>query len=210
MVTEERSMKTDNVIQFPKEQTRRISLRQKHMQSRAWLALSILSVLILTVFMNQWMIRPEIVVVPQGGRGLASIDSARVAQDIKWEHELAQALSSAQGKPARFAVKPTLRDELIFGYLEGKYGMKIAEGRIESLEFIDAQAGDQPLVVRDRALFLNRYKDVFALDFAQISAAGSESGVETYNLVAEDKTIVGKAQFQLDDDGRLMSLKFTH
>lgn len=202
-------MKTkDNVIQFPKEQVRRITLRQKHMQSRAWLALSILSVLMLTVFMNQFMIRPEIVVIPESaGRGIASIDGANIARDIRWEHDLAQSLSQAQGKPAHLAVKPTLRDELIFGYLEGKYGMKIADGRIESLEFIDAQAGDQPLVVRDRALFLNRYKSAFGLDYAQISQTESTASSESYNLVAEDKTIVGKAQFQLDGDGRLVSLK---
>ena len=42
-------MKQDNVIQFPKEQAVRVRLRERGMQQKAVLALSILSVLMLSV-----------------------------------------------------------------------------------------------------------------------------------------------------------------
>lgn len=199
-------MKTNNVIQFPKDQAVRVRLRERGSQQKAVLALSILSVLMLSVLSNQWVTRAETPV--SGGRTIASIGSpgGSQASDIKWEHELASQLSKSKDLQAHLAVKPSLRDELVFGALEGRYGVHLQQGRVEALQFVNEQNGQQPLLVKDRAEFLSKYRPVFALEFSQAGFVSSANGEEVWNLVAGDKTIVGQAKFTLDADGRMTAL----
>lgn len=199
----------DNVIQFPKEQALRVRLRERGNQQKAVLALSILSVLMLSVLSNQWVTRAERSV--GGGRSIASIGAPAGSQvsDIKWEHELASQLSKSKDLHAHFAVKPSLRDELVFGALEGRYGVQLAQGHVASIQFVDEQNGQEPLLVKDRADFLNRYRSVFALEFSQAGFVSASNGVETWNLVAGDKTIVGQAKFTLDNQGRMTAFSIT-
>jgi hypothetical protein len=198
-------MKKNNVLQFPKEQVVRVKLRERAAHQKAVLALSILSVLMLSVLTNQWLTRPEGANASlMGNRGIASIRPLSAASDIKWEHNLAQELSKSSGMPAHLAVKPSLRDELIFGSLEGRYGMKVSNGLVESLEFINN--GDEALVLKDRAAFLKTYRNVFAIEYADAGLVGVKDGFEVWNLVGSDRTIVGQAHFKLDDKERMTSL----
>jgi hypothetical protein len=168
--------------------------------------LSIASVLVMTVFLNQWIVSgPVGSLSNDANRNVASFEPATFAKDVKWEHHLAKELSSgSEVAVAQLAEIPTVRDELIFGYLEGKYGMKLAAGRIKSLEFIDAQAGDQPMVIEDKVAFLSKYSEAFGLKFSQVSARAGEDGV--YNLVDSDKRIVATAKFVSDDQGRVSAI----
>lgn len=198
-------MKSNNVLQFPKEKALRISLRDRTMQQRGVLVLSIFSILAVTVMSNQWLTRVQ--ESSGGGRGLASVPGAMgSASNVKWEHELARELSRDQSRKVHLAVRPTLKDELIYGSLEGRYGMTLANGRIEGLEFLNTQGGsDSPVTIQDRAAFLSRYRDAFSVEYASVALSTSASGEEVWNLVRDDKTIVGKAHFKLDESGRMVS-----
>ncbi|WP_347356452.1 hypothetical protein [Bdellovibrio sp.] len=205
-------MRNANVIEFPKAQSVRKRLQDKAQEQKAVLVLSIASVLIMTVFLNQWLVRgPDQGVAAAGNRGVASFEPSTFAKDVKWEHDLAKRMAREKfTAAASLAEAPTLRDELVFGFLEGKYGMKTVEGRIESLEFIDAQAGEHPMQIADKAEFLKKYSDAFGVQFAEVSLAQNSSGEQVYSLIDSSKEIVGKAQFVTDDQGRVQAINFAH
>nr|BFD58979.1 hypothetical protein CKG001_10860 [Bdellovibrio sp. CKG001]BFD67738.1 hypothetical protein HAGR004_27600 [Bdellovibrio sp. HAGR004] len=205
-------MRNANVIEFPKAQSVRKRLQDKAQEQKAVLVLSIASVLIMTVFLNQWLVRsPDQGVATAGNRGVASFAPSTFAKDVKWEHDLAKRMAREKSTvAASLAEAPTLRDELVFGFLEGKYGMKTVEGRIESLEFIDAQAGEQPMQIQDKAEFLKKYSEAFGVQFAEVSLAQNSAGEQVYSLIDSSKEIVGKAQFVTDDQGRVQAIHFAH
>lgn len=198
------------VIEFPKEKSLRKRLQDKAQEQKAVLVFSIASVLLMTVFVNQWLVdNKDHSLSVQGNRQVASFEPAVFARDVKWEHELAKRLNSDTTFAANLAERPTVRDELIFGYLEGKYGMKMAQGHIQSLEFIDAQAGEQPMAISDKAQFLKKYSEAFGGNFVEVSPSQGTNAEQVYNLIDSGKTIVGQAHFGLDDQGRVQSIRFT-
>ncbi len=204
-------MRNAKVIEFPKAQSVRKRLQDKAQEQKAVLILSIASVLIMTVFLNQWLMQgPDSSLTSGGSRNVASFQPATFAKDVKWEHDLAKKLASDKSTlSASLAEAPTLRDELIFGYLEGKYGMKLAQGRIESLEFIDAQAGEHPMMINDKAEFLAKYSEAFGLNYAEVSLVQKTDSEQVYSLIDSSKQIIGKAHFVIDDQGRVSEIKFT-
>jgi hypothetical protein len=197
------------VIQFPKEKSTRKRLQDRVQEQKSALVVSLASVVLVAVFVNQWVVsKAEENGGLQGNRGLASYAPANSMKEVKWEHELAKQLSVDESSAAASALaeKPTLRDELIFGYLEGKYGMKVLQGRIRSLEFIDAQAGEQPLSISNKASFLNNFAAAFGVEFQEVSLKSNTEQEQVYNLIAADKTIVGEAHFALDESGRVLAV----
>lgn len=197
-------MKNDNVIQFPKEQAIRVRLRERNTRQKSVLALSILSVLMLSVLSNQWLTRTNDQV---HSRGIASVGPAASVSDVKWEHELASQLSNGKGVTGNMAERPSLRDELVFGDLEGRYGVRIKDGRVESLEYTAAnREGETALELKDRSAFLMKYRSVLAVNFAQAGLASKADGQEVWNLLGSDKTIVGTAKFSMDASGRVTAI----
>lgn len=205
-------MEKSNVIEFPKKNSLRKRLQDRAQDQKAVLSLSIASVLVVSLFLNQWLVgsgNSSQVTLNQSSRGIASFND-NFAQDVKWEHDFAKELSQKEFLgSAKLAEKPTMRDELVFGYLQGKYGMKLSKGHIESLDFIDAQSGEQPIVIDKKDNFLLNFRDAFGLDFRQVSVTGRTATEETYSLVDSAKTIIGSARFALDDQGRVTSVKIS-
>lgn len=204
-------MREAQVIEFPKSQSVRKRLQDKAQEQKSVLVLSIASVLLMTVFLNQWLVQGPEGLSANNNRNVASFEPASFAKDVKWEHDLAKRLASDKSTlTASLAEAPTLRDDLIFGYLEGKYGMKVGQGRIESLEFIDAQAGEHPMKISDKADFLIKYSEAFGMNYSEVSLSDKSTvGEQVYTLVDAGKRIVGQAHFVVDDEGRVQSISFT-
>ena len=199
------------MIQFPKAQSLRKILQERGQEQKAVLVLSIASVLMTTVFLNQWLVaHTDTSATMSSERQIASLDPATSARDIKWEHELAKKLSSDEfAQVVGLAEKPTSRDELVFGFLEGKYGMRLDQGHVEALEFIDAQAGEQPLSISNKRKFLLNYTEAFGLSYSEVSQTENTTDNQSYSLINANKSIVGYAHFALDDKGRVLSVKIT-
>lgn len=199
------------VIEFPKAQSVRKRLQDKAQEQKAAVVLSIASVLLMTVFLNQWLVAGPDSLTGNSNRNVASFEPTSFIKDVKWEHDLAKRLSSDKSSlTANLAEAPTVRDELIFGYLEGKYGMKVGQGRIESLEFIDAQAGEHPMAINDKVDFLMKYSEAFGMNYNTVSMSEqSTANEQVYTLVGSGNQIMGKAHFALDEEGRVHTISFT-
>jgi len=173
------------------------------------LGLSIVSVLVMTVFLNEWIVKSDDHLAPgaDGNRGIASFDDRDSVEGVKWEHELAQKLSQEKvAAKSLMAVKPTLKDELVFGFLEGKYKTHMVNSKIESFNFTNGQAGDQPLVIKEKGEFLKIFKTVFNVEYAKVQLASREANKEVYKLISSTNKDLGEAHFQLDEEGRVLSL----
>lgn len=204
-------MRNAQVIEFPKANSVRKRLQDKAQEQKSVLVLSIASVLIMTIFFNQWLVQgSEASLSANGSRNIASFEPAAFAKDVKWEHDLAKRMAAdGSAVSANIAETPTLRDELIFGFLEGKYGMKLAKGRIESLEFIDAQAGEYPMEIADKAEFLIKYSEAFGQTYSEVSMTKNTAGEQEFSLISPTKEIIGVARFTTDDQGRVQAIQFT-
>lgn len=199
------------VIEFPKSKSVRKRIQDKAQEQKSVLMVSLASVFLMAIFLNQWVVggnNQEL--ATQGNRGIASFQPTKIAQEVKWEHELAKRLSSdPSAKALALAEKPTLRDEMVFGFLEGKYGMKVLQGRIHSLEFIDAQAGEQPMNISNKGQFLTEYATAFGVPYREVSLKNTTEEEQVFSLIGADKTIVGEAHFALDDAGRVLAVTIT-
>lgn len=200
----------NKVLEFPQAKSLRKRLIDRGQDQKAVLGLSIVSVLVMTVFLNEWIVKSQQSVnsIVEGNRGIASFEDRDSVESIQWEHEIAKKFAEEkESAKSLMAVKPTLKDELVFGFLEGKYKTHLVNAKIEGFDFTNNQAGDQPLVIKEKAEFLKIFKSVFTVGYAKVQLEGRESGKETYKLLSTSSKDLGRAEFQLDEQGRVLSLK---
>lgn len=202
----------NKILEFPKAQSLRKRLLDRGQDQKTVLGLSIISVLVITVFLNEWVVKSQSSVnaAVESSRGIASFEERDSSHVIQWEHELAQKLGQEKNTAKGFsAVKPTLRDELLFGFLEGKYKTRLVNAKIESFDFSNAQAGEHPLIIKEKAEFLKIFKSVFTVSYSKVEFASRQGSEEVYKLLSPTNKDLGQAHFQLDAEGRVLSLKIT-
>ncbi|MCM2283064.1 MAG: hypothetical protein NDI61_14575 [Bdellovibrionaceae bacterium] len=131
----------------------------------------------------------------------------------QWEDEMVARMAklelSASEKVGR---RPSSLDRLTFEFLEGKYAVRLENGKIRELEFSDAaQAGDRPKYVNDRRQFLNENRDLLPVQFVKsVRSETSRDGgelIESYDLLNTANVPVAKVRFHLDSAGRMISMK---
>lgn len=143
-------------------------------------------------------------------RSLASVgDVGRTLRDPQFERTLAKKLSKMSSRDlASVGRTPTFEDRLRFEYLEGKYAVRMAAGKVKEIEF--ASFPDAPKYLNDRAEFLRSYEELMPVKFDTAKSASREVMPkkihETYQLVQNDK-VEAEVQFELDLYGRLLSMK---
>ena len=201
----------NKVLEFPKSQSLRKRLMDRSQDQKAVLGLSIVSVLVMTVFLNEWIAKSQSGVdAMTGNRQLASFQDQSSVEEVQWEHELAQKLAEDNSAAkSLLGEKPTLKDELVFGFLEGKYKTVVSKRKIEGFEFLSAKAGEEPLIIKEKEEFLKIFKSVFAVSFAKVKLDRREAGAVYYKLLSSANKPLGQAQFRLDDEGRVLGLKVT-
>jgi hypothetical protein len=200
----------NKVLEFPKAQSIRKRLMDRGQDQKAVLGLSLVSVLVMTVFLNEWIVKSQsgIDTATNTGRGIASFEEMSSVETIQWEHELAQKLSQEQdAAKSLLAAKPTLKDELVFGFLEGKYRTRLTNNKIQSFEYSEAQNNEEPLVIKEKGEFLKIFKSVFSITFVKVQLDRKDGKQEYYKLLSASNQALGLAQFDLDDQGRVLALK---
>lgn len=198
-------MRENNVIEFPKAQSWLARRFQRTQERRAFMVFSLGTVFISSMFLNQLLSKTRDDIEKQG-RAVASIDNTIDVRQVKWEQELAKSISKNNSEQVLAGGRPSLQDQLVFGELEGKYGVKLSAGRISSLEFLSEANIANPKLVMDRAGFLEKYRGVLAGDFDHVVLSKREGEKEVYKLLRSDNTIVGEATFVLDSSRSVKTL----
>ena len=203
----------NKVIHLPKVHTFQKRMRDSFHEKKASVAVSLASVLVLSLFLNQWLIAPGLTMPGAGLRGIASVGLSAedykndYKKNIQWEHELAEKVALGKATDAHLSEKPSLRDEMLFSTLAGRYGVQFEQGRIVSLIFNTAKANGQAVDISDREKFIKDYRGLWALDFADTKVEAKSQNQEVYKLMGADNTEKGRALLDLDPEGRLVSLK---
>jgi hypothetical protein len=199
----------NKVIQLPKVLNWQKQWRDHFHERKASVAVSIASILVFSLFLNQWLISPSLTMAGAGQRGIASVGLS--AEDykntVKWEHELADQVAGSRRNVAHLSEKPNLRDELLFGALGGRYGVQFEQGKVLSIEFNASKANGNAMIIADREKFIKDYRGVWALDFADAEFESKTEHQEIYKLLGPDRSEKGRAMLDLDQDGHFIGLK---
>lgn len=192
-------------------------------QAKVLVTTSLISVLFLVTLANNSLLSAPVaesvggqgMIATYSGRGPASErnPAAVPTGTSEWEDEMVARMAKLElHEVDRVGRRPSSLDRLTFEFLEGKYAVRLENGKIRELEFSDpSHTGDRPKYVTDRARFIEENRDLLPVQFAKsvrldATKAGSEV-VESYNLLNQADVPVAKVQFHLDSAGRLLAMK---
>lgn len=212
-----------------------LKLRLDLEQAKILVTTSLISVLFLVTLANNSLMSAPVAQVhgesPLLGRGPASTRGQNQGQTqsqiqsqtrnvasvptgtSQWEDEMVARMAKLDVDDAeKVGRRPSSLDRLRFEFLEGKYAVRLENGKIDELEFADpSQSGDFPKFVNDRVKFLEINRDLLPVQFVKSvrtkSAKQGDQTVERYNLLNTSDVPVAKVEFHLDSAGRLLSMK---
>ncbi len=219
-------MRDSNIIEFAsrvrnpvtKSRIKDLKMRLDSEQTKILISTSLISILFLVSLANNSMLEPvdavemspiEMPSSSSDGRGPASAPTGTSA----WEDDVASRLAKMSLKEvAAVGRAPSSLEKLAFGFLEGKYALRLESGKIRELAFTDsAHPGQHPKSVADRSRFLTDNRELLPVDFDRPQRVDShQSGdeiFESYNLLNRARVPVAKVRFHLDNEGRLLSMK---
>lgn len=213
------------MLQFPKNKSWRVRMRLASKEKKAALSISLVSIIVATLVVNQWITRlqSQTNLAQQaemsslslnGNRVLASVNdqnykptSIAISEQIKKEHELAHRISNDDISAGIMAQAITNQDHLIYEVLQGKYGVSKTEGKISRFEFLNSD-NSLPVIISDKVAFLEKNHSNFSVDFSKVNLDKNTAGnKEVYRLFSKDNALIGLAEFQLDQEGRVLSVE---
>jgi hypothetical protein len=190
------------ILEFPKEKSTRARIIQRSFQQKAVLPLSLLSVLVVSLSLNEWIQYATHKV--NASRGVASLASQDMEKQIQWERQWAESIKTA--KPGVAGEAPNQLDDLLFGVLQGDINMIRIGSRIASLEM------KKPIELKNREEFLEAYKSVWSINFDHVeldkTAIANNAKSEIYKLIDKNGKMVGQANFGLVDLQTVRKLQF--
>jgi len=200
MKNEEKS----NILAFPVKKMIRQKAFQKNQERKAVFGLSILSLFIFTLAINQWV--RDYSIAQNSSRGIASL-KAEITEDILSEHAFAKKLASKDnGLSAIKSLEPSLKDELMFSFLEGKYKVQTENSRIKELKPIE-----ELVLIKEGDKLLKKYVSLFNANAVHFKLKekhqNDQQNEEIYELIDSKGLVVDTLSMSLDQNGKLASLK---
>ena len=206
----------DNVIDMTermetpdaRERLKHLKVRFDLEHAKVALSTSLLSIVVLVTLANRNMMQTTAPEDMKPTRGIASVSTG--TSDV--EDTLVRTLAKHELDSSSLGRKPSSIEALAFGQLEGKYAVRMANGKLAELEFSDVTSqGDRPKHIDNRGEFLDSHRDLLPVAYDKSmkveSLAQGESTLETYQLLNEVSRPVGKVEFKLDAAGRLLSMR---
>ncbi len=197
-------------IQEPDARERLKSLKVRFDLEHAKIALStsLLSVVVLVTLANRNLMNNPVPEEVKQTRGIASVSTGTSES----EDSLVRTLAKHDLDSQAMGRKPSSIEELAFGQLEGKYAVRLANGKLAELEFSDVTSqGDRPKHIDDRGNFLDSHRDLMPVSFDKSikidSVAQGDATLETYQLIDGVSRPVANVEFKLDAAGRMLSMR---
>jgi hypothetical protein len=189
------------ILQFPKEKSTRAKVIQKSFNQKAVIPLSILSVLVVTLSLNEW-IQIASKKLDQS-RAVASLTNEDLEKQIKWEHNWADSLRKTNSKASGMtAERPAQVDQLLFGVLQGDVKLNRSGSQVQSLEM------KKPVELKNREEFLEAFRDVWSVQFAKAELVEAVGEKEVYRLLDQKGDPVGSAVFGLESLQNVTKIEF--
>lgn len=191
-------------------------------QRKVLVSASLVSIVLVVTFANQVLMRdsvntPARVAMNIPTRSLASVQSGGALEarrdQTTWEKQVAHELGQTEGRlPASLGRTPSAEEKLQYGLLEGKYSVQFHEGKISEIQFGAESIGSSPTFFKDAEKFLKVNRSLLPFQFDRLvlnsRTAEQTKVVEKYDVLLTDQK-VGRADFELDSFGRLLSLKLS-
>lgn len=194
------------------ERLRHLKVRFDIERAKVALSTSLLSIVVLvTLANNDLMSSTQVEPVNQGGRGIASVSTG--TSDAEDEFVRALARRDLQSEDA-IGRKPSSLETLAFETLEGKYSVRLENGKLAELEFTETTTGDDsPKHIDDFAKFFDKNRELLPVAYdkpVRINHAAADGGEvkETYQLINEISRPVANVEVRKDAAGRLLSMRF--
>lgn len=214
-----------------RERLRNLKVRLDLEHAKVAVSTSLLSVVVLVTLANNNLmtsIAPVSSVLNEqsssshnanGGRGIASIASvpgggysnATITENPELVRQLAQRDLS---ETASVGQKPSSLERLAFGFLEGKYAVRLQDGLIREIEFAPEtktlEAKNEAKKIENLNAFIDGQRDLLPAYSHSVKLGlgheGSET-VETFQLVNAVSMPVAKVQFRVDIEGRFLGMR---
>lgn len=188
-------------------------------QAKIAISTSLLSIVLLVTLANNNLlvssVRPtQADNLDRASRGIASVSSvSEIVPSAEENQKMVRDLSRrALSATASIGHKPTSVEKLAFGVLEGKYAIRLQNGKLSDIEFNRGEvAGQDPKQIDDFKSFLETQRDLLPVAFEKTLKVGtSQVGadrVETFELVNQVSMPLAKVQFTIDSEGRMLAMK---
>ena len=187
----------------------RLRLRLDMEQAKIAITTSLISVVVLVTFANNSLLSfKEPAAANEGGRSVASVASRE--EQTQAETGLAKRLAdSGLRDEDALGRKPSSLDQLALGFLEGKYALRLQQGKLQGLEYSSDEAGGQSPMLVDRVRFLEQNRELLPVSFDRLAkAASDEPRTELYELLRDGaQAPLAMVEFRLDEAGRMLAMK---
>ncbi|MCC7405514.1 MAG: hypothetical protein IT288_14040 [Bdellovibrionales bacterium] len=205
---------TPSVPPAPAPTTAKRKFRFDRERSKVVLSASLVTILIGVTMVNKALLDDEPFSSTEAlqanpSRAIASLsDNTSDFRNERYERQLARELVRGGDRgPASIGKTPSAEERLQFEFLEGRYALKMNDGRLSNLRFV--ALSEQPKLVENRTQFLVQYKELLPGQFDEVRLLSREEKgkvvTETYSLDAGPESI-GKVTIEVDLQGRLLTL----
>jgi hypothetical protein len=194
--------KNDNVLEFPIKRMIRQKSMLRTQEKKAVLGLSVLGLFIFTVAANQWI--SDFNKFGANTRNIASIQADNKQAIIK-EHLLAKEIAGKENLVGYKSQSPSLKDEMIFSSLEGKYRIKSDNQRVLAVQ--SEENSESRISIEDGELFIQKYISLFNEKAVHFKLMNKSDDSEIYELLDQKGLVVDRLQLDKDAAGKLTQLK---
>lgn len=192
----------NNILEFPSKRMIRQKTMLRMQEKKAVLGLSLLGLFIFTVAANQWI--TDFNKFGAGSRNVASIQLDN-KQAILKEHLLAKEIATNENIVGYKSLEPSLKDEMIFSSLEGRYRVKSDDQRVLAVH--SEEDSDARIAIADGELFIKKYISLFNDKAVHFKLTNRTDVSEVYELLDQKGLVIDRLQLDKDSAGKLTQLK---
>jgi hypothetical protein len=194
--------KDGTILDFPSNRMIRQKSMQRTQEKKAVLGLSVLGLFVFTVAANQWI--SDFNKFGASSRNVASIQLDN-KQAILKEHLLAKEIATQENIVGFKSQEPSLKDEMIFSSLEGKYRVKSDKQRVLAVQSEDDS--ELRIEIADGELFVKKYISLFNDKAVHFKLSNRSDVSEVYELLDQKGMVIDRLQLDKDSAGKLTQLK---